>query len=377
MFNNVYRGKKVLITGNTGFKGSWLTVWLLNLGADVYGISNEVPTTPSMFETLKLRERISYHEHNITDFNAVRDLINKVKPDYIFHLAGQPIVHTAYVDPIGTFATNVMGTAHILEAVRQSNHPCKMVLITSDKVYDNVEWKWGYRETDPLGGKDPYSASKAGAEMAIKTFYHSYFKLPESKAQLVVCRAGNVVGGGDWAAKRLVPDCFRQWGAEQTVEIREPRATRPWQHVMEALSGYLHVGQQLTERPELNGEAYNFGPNTEKNYSVREVLEVLRKYWEFDGAQEPIRYVENNKYHEAGLLKLNCDKVNFDLKWHAILSLEELGRMTAEWYFAFYRGKGTDMFAYTQAQLAEYTKLAMERDCVWAQPVAEPTAVSA
>ena len=367
MFKNVYQGKKVLVTGNTGFKGSWLTVWLLNLGAKVYGLANGAPSTPSMFEALNLRDRIEYHEHDINNFEAVRDVIGTVKPDFIFHLAGQPIVRTAYTDPLGTFATNVMGTAHILEAVRQSDHPCTMVLITSDKVYDNVEWKWGYRETDALGGKDPYSASKAGAEMAIKTFYHSYFKQPESKARLVVCRAGNVVGGGDWAANRLVPDCFRKWSENATVEIREPNATRPWQHVMEALSGYLRLGQQLSERPELNGEVYNFGPNTEKNYSVREVLDVLQQHWEFLPDHTPVHYVENNQFHEAGLLKLNCDKATFDLNWHAILNLKELGRMTADWYFNFYRRTEMDMYAFTQEQLTEYAKLASARECVWAE----------
>lgn len=361
MFNNVYRGKKVLVTGNTGFKGSWMTVWLLHLGADVYGLSNGVPSTPSMFEALNLRTRISYFEHDVADLNAVRDVILKVKPDFIFHLAGQPIVRTAYADPVGTFATNVMGTANILEAVRQSNHPCRLILITSDKVYDNVEWKWGYRENDALGGKDPYSASKAGAELAIKTFFHSYFKMPDSNVHLVVCRAGNVIGGGDWAAHRLVPDCFRQWGAGQTVDIREPNATRPWQHVMDAICGYLHVGQQLAVRPELNGEAYNFGPNTERNYSVRDVLTVLQRHWKFADGEVPVRYVENTSRYEAGLLKLNCDKASFDLKWHAQLNLEQTARMTAEWYYTYYREQGADLFAFTQRQLDEFASIAAEQ----------------
>lgn len=366
MFNSAYQGKKVLVTGNTGFKGSWLTVWLLNLGAKVYGLSNGVPSQPSMFEVLKLREQISYFEHDINDLEAVKRVVAEVKPDFIFHLAAQPIVRTSYLNPVETLATNIMGTANILEAVRLSDHACTMVLITSDKAYDNVEWVWGYRETDRLGGKDPYSASKGAAELVIKTYYHSYFKSPTSKVRLVSGRAGNVVGGGDWAANRLIPDCFRQWGTNQTVEIREPEATRPWQHVMEALGGYLHLGQQLSERPELNGEAYNFGPMTERNYTVRDVLEELRKNWKFDDLPEPVRYVVNTSFHEAGLLKLNCDKAMFDLKWHTLLTMEELGEITSTWYYQHYRGKDVDMFALTQKQLEDYGKLAAARGISWA-----------
>ncbi|MBX3062089.1 MAG: CDP-glucose 4,6-dehydratase [Anaerolineae bacterium] len=365
MFKNAYHGKKVLVTGNTGFKGSWLTVWLLNLGAQVYGLSNGAPSEPSMFEALKLREHITYFEYDVNNLKAVVDVVASVQPDFIFHLAAQPIVRTSYIDPVNTLATNIMGTAHVLEAVRLSNHPCTLIMITSDKAYDNVEWVWGYRETDRLGGKDPYSASKGGAELVIKTYYHSYFKLPESKVRLVSVRAGNVVGGGDWAANRLIPDCFRQWGIGETVEIREPEATRPWQHVMEALGGYLHLGQQLSVRPELNGEAYNFGPMGEKNYTVRDVLEELRRNWNFEGQEAPVRYVEKLGFHEAGLLKLNCDKAMFDLKWHTILTLEELGCLTTNWYFQYYRDAKADMFQLTRDQLEEYAQLAAERGCAW------------
>ncbi|MBX3063578.1 MAG: CDP-glucose 4,6-dehydratase [Anaerolineae bacterium] len=371
MFSSIYQGKKVLVTGNTGFKGSWLTVWLLSLGADVYGLSDGVPSDPAMFDVLDLRHRITYFERDVSDLDAVKSVVDEVQPDFIFHLAAQPIVRTSYVDPVATLKINILGTAHILEAARQANRPCNIVMITSDKAYDNVEWVWGYRETDRLGGKDPYSASKGAAELVIKTYYHSYFKLPESKVRVVSVRAGNVVGGGDWAANRLVPDCFRQWGIGRSVEIREPEATRPWQHVMEALGGYLRLGQQLHERPELNGESYNFGPNMEENFSVRALLEALRNHWEFDSIEEPVHYVENKSFHEAGLLKLNCDKALFDLKWRTILSIDELARLTASWYFHFYRNPNCDMFALTRDQLEEYTLLAAERHAVWTDAVSK------
>lgn len=364
MFNNIYYGKKVLVVGNTGFKGSWLTVWLEQLGADVYGLSNGVPTNPAMFDVAGLRDRITYIEADVNDLAAVSRVFDEVQPDFIFHLAAQPIVRTSYLEPVTTMSTNILGTAHVLEVARLANRPCNLVMITSDKAYDNVEWMWGYRETDGLGGKDPYSASKGAAELVIKSYYHSYFKLPDSQVRVVSVRAGNVVGGGDWAADRLVPDCVRQWGAGELVEIREPEATRPWQHVMEALGGYLHLGEQLAERPELSGEAYNFGPSFEKNYSVRDLLEELRTVW-CSGGEAPVSYVENDDFHEAGLLKLNCDKAMFDLGWRAILTIEELAEMTARWYAEFYRNPEADMLTLTQRQIKEYSLLAGDRGAPW------------
>jgi CDP-glucose 4,6-dehydratase len=366
MFKNVYQGKKVLVTGNTGFKGTWLTIWLQKLGAQVYGISERVPTTPSMFELCHLRDSITYMEHNVNDLAAITARIAEVKPDFVFHLAAQPIVKTAYDDPVGTMMTNIMGTAHVLEALRLSNHPCTAVMITSDKCYDNVEWVWGYRETDHLGGKDPYSASKGAAELMIKTYYHSFFAKKDSNVRLVSGRAGNVIGGGDWADFRLVPDSFRQWGSHQTLEIRAPRSTRPWQHVLEPLSGYLHAGEQLFHRAELNGETYNFGPSVEKSYSVQELLELLKQHWDFGDLQEPIRVIENPNFKEAGLLKLNCDKALYDLAWKATLNIEEVAEMTAAWYYEYYRGDQAAMLAVTNRQLTQYENLAAERKIAWA-----------
>lgn len=352
MFADIYRGKKVLITGNTGFKGSWLTTWLLNLGADVCGISIDIPSEPSMFESLGLESKIRYYNKDVRDYNSVKEIITKERPDYIFHLAAQPIVSVSYDDPIDTFSTNVLGTASILDALRYVDHQCIAVMITSDKCYDNVEWCWGYRETDHLGGKDPYSASKAAAEMVIKTFYNSYFK-ENSSVRMISVRAGNVIGGGDWAVSRIVPDCFRAWAKEQSVTIRSPQSTRPWQHVLEPLSGYLRAGQILAGNPDISGQAYNFGPTSDETQTVLELLEEISCHWDFDKLNEKLIINQNSTFHEAGLLKLNCDKALFDLGWLSTLNFKQIASFTAEWYNEFYNSD-IDMFAFTQKQIEQY-----------------------
>ena len=241
MFNNIFRGKKIIVTGNTGFKGSWLSLWLYSLGAKVTGISKDIPSNPSLFEELDLAKKTEHHFENICDALKMKEIFTAVQPDFVFHLAAQPIVSVSYDDPLETFRTNTIGTANILEALRFVSSPCSAVIITSDKCYDNVEWIWGYREQDALGGKDPYSASKGAAELVIKTYFHSYFKKADSKIKLASIRAGNVIGGGDWALNRIVPDCFRSWNDGKPVKIRNPESTRPWQHVLEPLSGYLRA----------------------------------------------------------------------------------------------------------------------------------------
>lgn len=252
-FNNVYKGRRVLITGNTGFKGSWLSAWLLMMGADVYGYSLDIPTSPSMFETLKLSDRMHHYFGDIRDKEKVNSHIQEIKPDFIFHLAAQAIVSTSYVDPFDTITTNVVGTASVLEAIRNITWNCTSVLITSDKAYDNVEWIWGYRETDAVGGKDVYSGSKGAAELTIKSYWKSFIQsMPNIK--LGIARAGNVIGGGDWAKDRIIVDCVKAFSENKIVEIRCPKATRPWQHVLEPLSGYLTLGQYLFEDKVENGE---------------------------------------------------------------------------------------------------------------------------
>ena len=367
MFNNIYKDKKVVVTGNTGFKGAWLTIWLLRMGARVYGISNGVPTNPSLFENLQLAEKIEHRTADIRDFAAVREIIHAVRPDFLFHLAAQPIVGFSYTDPVGTIATNVLGTTHILESLRLADFSCNAVIITSDKCYDNVEWVWGYRESDRLGGKDPYSASKGGAELIIKTYYHSFFKQSPQAIKIVSVRAGNVIGGGDWADKRIVPDCFRAWSEGRTVTIRSPRATRPWQHVLEPLSGYLCAGQALGENnPQVNGGAYNFGPAEIRNYSVIELLREISNHWTFQDGAEKFIVEDDAGFHEAGLLKLNCDKAAAHLQWNSVLNFNETAGFTADWYDRFYH-KNEDMFAFSNEQIEQYLHKAREQNLTWSR----------
>ena len=240
-----YKSKKILITGHTGFKGSWLTAWLLKIGAEIVGVSKDIPTQPSMFEVLGLEEKIKHYNQDIRDLEKIRFIINKEKPDFIFHLAAQAIVSTSYIDPIETITTNAIGTANILEVLKTYKNPCISVMITSDKCYDNIESIWGYKEDDNLGGKDIYSGSKAAAEHIIKSYYHSFFKDINHPVKIGVGRAGNVIGGGDWAKDRIIVDSMLAWSNNQSVEIRSPKATRPWQHVLEPLSGYLLLGSKL------------------------------------------------------------------------------------------------------------------------------------
>lgn len=364
-FNDTYRGKRILVTGNTGFKGSWLTSWLLELGADVFGLSKDVPTSPSMFEELGLAQRITHYQADVRNLNRVIEIIEEIQPDYVFHLAAQPIVSLSYADPIETLSSNVMGTAHILEALRRYNKPCLAVIITSDKCYDNVEWVWGYKETDAVGGKDIYSGSKGAAELVFKSYYHSFFKKEDCPIRAVTARAGNVIGGGDWALDRIVPDCMRSWSQGQHVEIRSPKATRPWQHVLEPLSGYLQLGAELTRRPqELHGESFNFGPQAEYSHTVQELLEALSKVWHFTNPTEAYRITGDIKFHEAGLLKLNCDKALFYFRWMPTLDYTTLIDFTGKWYYTYYKEQG-DMYDYTIEQIRTYQQKAIEKGLSW------------
>jgi len=364
MFADVYRNKKVLVSGHTGFKGSWLTTWLLKLGADVVGISKDIPTHPSMFEELQLQSKIKHYEEDVRDLSTMVEIIAQEKPDFLFHLAAQPIVSTSYSEPIETISSNVMGTANILEALKRSNHKCTAIIITSDKAYDNVEQVWGYKENDQMGGKDIYSGSKGAAELIIKSYYHSFFKQKDSRIKLAVGRAGNVIGGGDWAKDRIVVDCMQAWSQGEAVEIRSPQATRPWQHVLEPLSGYLNLGAALYNDAKLHGEAFNFGPRAEQNHTVKQLLEDLSLYWDFQNVNDAFQVTDNIPFHEAGLLKLNCDKALFYLQWQANLEYKETIRFTSEWYYDFYKN-GADMLEKTLLQIQEYETKAQSRGLAW------------
>jgi len=364
MFNNIFKDKTVLITVHTGFKGYWLALWLKQLGANVIGVSLDIPSKPSHFAVVQLDTQIQDHRLDVCDASAFKALVARSQPDFVFHLAAQALVRPSYEYPLETLATNAMGSANVLDALRGLTNPVVAVMITSDKAYDNVEWVWGYRETDRLGGKDPYSASKGMAELAIRTFVESYVGQPDCGRRVGITRGGNVIGGGDWAADRIVPDCMRAWSQNEVVDIRSPFATRPWQHVLEPLSGYLALGAALSENPRWHGEAYNFGPPAHQNHPVHELIDEMNKHWEqvrwsdISEAQEHL--------HEAGLLKLNCDKALFDLKWLPTLQFEETVKMTVEWYKIFYEQQ-TSMSDFSISQIAAYTELARQRGMSWAQ----------
>ena len=372
LFHDRFRGRRVLVTGHTGFKGSWLSLWLLRLGAELCGFSNGVPTEPSLFALAALSNRLEHRVGDIRDAEAVEAAIRSFRPDIVFHMAAQPIVRASYTDPVGTITSNVVGTAHVLDALRRVDWPVTAVIITSDKCYDNVEWVWGYRETDALGGRDVYSGSKAAAEIVFRSYWHSFFGRPESPVRLATVRAGNVIGGGDWAADRIVADCVRAWGKGERVPIRSPAATRPWQHVLEPLSGYLTLAAHMlggdgVERGRADGESFNFGPRSEQNRTVVELLGDLGRIWGFASPGEAYEITGDVPFHEAGLLKLNCDKALLELGWEPNLSYDECMGMTGLWYRGVLR-EGAGAAAITDRQIAEYERLAAERRRVWTRP---------
>lgn len=362
MFNNIYKDKKVLVTGNTGFKGSWLTLWLMQLGAEVVGVSNEVPSNPSLFEILELESKIKHYWADITDAEKVKEIIKTEEPDLIFHLAAQALVSVSYADPLSTLQTNIMGTANVMDAIKSIEHDCTAVIITSDKCYDNVEWEWGYKETDRLAGKDIYSGSKSGAEIVFYSYYHSFIK-NKGNIKIATTRAGNVIGGGDWALDRIVPDTMKAWSEGNAVEIRSPKATRPWQHVLEPLSGYLHLAAELQNRNELSGESFNVGPRSEYSNTVVELLQGLSQEWKLNES-ETFKITDNIPFHEAGLLKLNCDKALFHLKWVPTLDYEMVVRFTGQWYYEYYVNN-SEMFSFTSNQIKEYENIASEQNLIW------------
>ena len=366
MFKEIYKKKKVLITGNTGFKGSWLTIWLIKLGANIIGISKDIPTNPSIFKELNLEDQIIHYNEDIRDLSKMTDIISNEKPDFLFHLAAQPLVLTSYTNPIETISSNVMGTANILEALKLLNNKCTAIIITSDKAYDNVEQVWGYKEDDKLGGKDIYSGSKGAAELIIKSFYHSFLKSKNSNLKLAIGRAGNVIGGGDWAKDRIVVDCIKAWSKNKIAEIRTPKAIRPWQHVLEPLSGYLNLGAELSVNDDLQGEAFNFGPDEEKNPTVEELIIELSKYWGFEDKNNAYKITNNITFHEAKLLKLNCDKAFSYLKWKTNLTYEDTVKFTSEWYYDFYK-KDNKIFNKTLDQITEYENRAKEKSLKWTE----------
>ena len=365
-FHRAFNGKRVMVTGHTGFKGSWLTSWLLELGAKVVGISRDIPTTPSMFEELELDKRIDHIVADLRDLEEIKKIINTFSPDYVFHLAAQAIVSKSYQNPVDTITSNVIGTTNVLEALRLWNKDCSVVIVTSDKCYENVEWIWGYKETDHIGGKDIYSASKGASEVVFHGYFESFFNRPESKVKIASARAGNVVGGGDWAQDRLVVDCVTSWNENKIVELRSPSATRPWQHVLEPLSGYLTLACNLKNNPLTGGQSYNFGPKMQRDKTVLEVMTELSKTMGIDEQEEAFQVVSDLPFKEAGLLRLNCDKALHHLRWDATLDHTQCIEYVGSWYKAFY-DSDQNMYEFTKSQLLNYSEEAAQQKLDWAQ----------
>ena len=368
-FANCYRGKRVLITGHTGFKGAWLAEWLIQLGAEVTGFALPPPTTPALFTQLGLASRLHHIEGDVRDLASVRATVAASRPDFVFHLAAQPLVRLSYSTPVETYATNVMGTVNVLEAVRLAAdpaRPCVVVAITTDKCYENKEWVHSYREEDPVGGYDPYSSSKGAAELVIASYRRSYFSAPDSPVKLASARAGNVIGGGDWALDRIVPDCIRALASGATIPVRNKVATRPWQHVLEPLSGYLWLGACL-HSPQLSAfsanlpSAFNFGPALTSNRTVAELVQEILKYWPGQWSDQS----DPKAVHEAQLLNLATDKALHFLGWSPAWPFADTIARTVQWY----RQENADTAAVTsqtQEQISAYTVAARSAGVTWA-----------
>ena len=339
----IYKNKKVLITGHTGFKGSWLSFWLHSLGAKIYGISDGIPTKPSFYKVCGVDRLSKNYFFDISNKYKVKKTILKIKPDFIFHLAAQSLVSKSYLNPNKTWETNLIGTKNVLESLLNYKKNCSIVIITSDKCYKNIETHRPYNEKDTLGGDDPYSASKAGAEILFNSYFQSFFK-SKKNIKMASARAGNVIGGGDWAKDRLIPDCIKLWSKNKKVLIRSPKATRPWQHVLEALSGYLLLGYNLNKNKKISGESFNFGPDLRKSFNVIKILQLSQKYWK-NGKW--IIKVNNSKFKEAKLLSLDSKKSRKILNWKIRLSINEIIKFVILWYQGYY---------FNRKKLVELTK---------------------
>lgn len=367
MFEGYYSGKKVLVTGHTGFKGSWLCEWLLSLGAEVSGYALDPKPHEVLFDQLNLSGRLAAdYRGDLRKPEEIARIIETTKPNVVLHLAAQPLVRLSYDIPVETFATNVMGTVHVLDAIRRSDHPCAVVAVTTDKCYENREWLHAYREEDAMGGHDPYSASKGAAEIAISSYRNSFFP-PDGSVKLASARAGNVIGGGDWAAERIIPDCLRSIREKQSIPVRNKIATRPWQHVLEPLSGYLWLGAVLGNRESgLSGlrneisSGFNFGPELASNRTVAELVEELVRHTggEWIDASDP------KARHEASKLNLATDKAFHLLRWQPVWSFEQTLEKTASWYLA--DADDDDMASYTRQQIHTYETDARSAGILWA-----------
>ena len=351
-----FNKKKILITGHTGFKGSWLTLWLNKLGANIMGISLGLPTNPSNFKAIQIQKKIIDLRFDISDIKKLKKEINNFKPDYIFHLAAQSLVGRSYINAKKTWETNLMGTLNLLEVLKKVTFSCSIVIVTSDKCYLNKEKKTGYKEFDELGGFDPYSASKASVEIMVKSYVASFFS-NKKNIRIATARAGNVVGGGDWSKNRLIPDCVKCWAKNKFSTIRNPESIRPWQHVLEALHGYLLLAIALKKNKNFHGQSFNFGPSLNKFYKVIEILKEIRLNW--PGIKWKI--IKKNIFYESNLLLLNSSKAKKKLGWKCVLSFSYCMKMISSWYFVYYNRR-KDILQFSLSQIENYEKILSLQD---------------
>ena len=349
---NIYKNRRVLVTGHTGFKGSWLCLLLNKLGADVYGYSLEPPTDPSLFNEANIGDLMTSHIGDIRDYDNLIKIMQRVQPEIVIHMAAQPLVRESYKIPVETYAVNVMGTVHLLEACRHTNSVKAIVNVTTDKCYENREWHWGYRENEPMGGYDPYSNSKGCSELVTSSYRNSYFnplKYAEHGVAVASARAGNVIGGGDWADDRLIPDFIRAISQGDEVQIRSPYAIRPWQHVLEPLTGYLTLAARLYTEGATYAQAWNFGPDDNDAQNVEWITRTICELW---GENASYEVDTNPQPHEANYLKLDCSKAKAELGWVPKWNIETTLKSIVEWNKAFL--KGENIRTISESQIEDY-----------------------
>lgn len=350
-----WKGKKIFLTGHTGFKGSWLSLWLQQLGAEVIGYSLQPPTSPNLFEAANVSNKMESIIADIRDLTSLKKAISSVKPEIVIHMAAQPLVRLSYDEPVQTFETNVMGTVNLLESVRHTPSVKSVLIVTTDKCYENKEWSWGYRENEPMGGHDPYSSSKGCAELVTAAFRSSFFNLQKDDKQLpaiATVRAGNVIGGGDWASDRLIPDILHAFEQTKTVKIRNPDSVRPWQHVLEPLYGYLTLAEKLFNNGHKYAEAWNFGPKGDDAKSVKWIVEHLVNAW---GKGASWKLDSHEHVHEANYLKLDISKAKNLLEWQPLWSLDHALQKIVEWHKSWIAKENINELC--NSQIIEYTKL--------------------
>lgn len=367
LFAGAYHGKTVLVTGHTGFKGAWLSLWLMRLGAKVVGYALTPPTEPSLFNEARIQDSVTHVIGDVRDAAFLEQVMREHEPEVVFHLAAQPLVRQSYLTPQETYDTNVMGTVNLLEAVRKTPSVKACLIVTSDKCYENREWVYAYRENDPMGGFDPYSSSKGCAELVTSAYRNSFFlgkPSDESPVSVASVRAGNVIGGGDWADDRIIPDCVRSLARGQKVLVRNPKAIRPWQHVLEPLSGYLWLGARMLEDPRAHADAWNFGPMGANNVTVQEIVVGILENWGEGEWVTPPQQLEQP--HEAHFLKLDTTKAVNLLGWEPVYDLAMTLKVVTDWYSAFYRQADFDAQAVTQRQIEAYERSAALKGLAWA-----------